>query len=399
MAGKEKKIPEHLFPSETELSEIVRRKTDCAFEKIRQEESGMRKMTEKNTNQAEHKKEKARGGRFRVPAAAIAGVCLLAACSISAAAALRYYWGRGMNGILQATDGQQRELVEQGIAKVYEMPSKQEKQSGEGGNAEGAAAASAAVTCDGVTIAPETVIADEKVAYLSFRISGFHAEAWEEVSANLTDIYLADDPDGEESWVNMSSHIYTGITADEEGNLVYDDGTPVAYDEEGRTLNHYTDENGDIDAVEYVKDAAGNRKPVIQSWARGRWAFDIQLPDVSAAEHIAVGQPVADTAFTVESIELSPISVHVHYEVNGVPETKQDENGIPTVIGLILQDGTRLPETAGTGGSGYLDSEKNRAQEIAGFDRAVEVDEVAGLILSVWNGGSEYRTVDVMLRK
>ena len=46
-----------------------------------------------------------------------------------------------------------------------------------------------------------------------------------------------------------------------------------------------------------------------------------------------------------------------------------------------------------------MDSEKNRAQEIAGFDRAVEVDEVAGLILSVWNGGSEYRTVDVMLRK
>ena len=429
MAGKEKKIPKPLFPSETELSEIVRRKTDCAFEKIRQEESGMRKMTEKNTNQAEHKKEKARGGRFRVPAAAVAGVCLLAACSISAAAALRYYWGRGMNGILQATDGQQRELVEQGIAKVYEMPSKQETQSGEGENAEGAAAASAAVTCDGVTIAPETVIADEKFAYLSFRISGFHAEAWEEVSANLTDIYLADDPDGEESWVNMSSHIYTGITADEEGNLVYDDGTPVAYDEEGRTLNHYTDENGDmayvisasigsrgdsaasllgrtlhvefrdIDAVEFVKDAAGNRKPVIQSWARGRWAFDIQLPDVSAAEHIAVGQPVADTAFTVESIELSPISVHVHYEVDGVPETKQDENGIPTVIGLILQDGTRLPETAGTGGSGYLDSEKTRAQEIAGFRRAVEVDEVAGLILSVWNGGSEYRTVDVMLRK
>ncbi len=427
MAGTENRKQKEIFPVETELSEIVRRKTDCAFERIRQEESGLKKMTEKRTGSAGKRKENTMGRRFRVPAAAVAGVCLLAVSSISVAAALHHYWGRGMNEVLQASEEQQRELVEQGIAKVYETQQESKVQDDGKKSAEDAASDALAVTCDGVTIAPETIVADEKFAYLSFRISGFQAEAWEEVSAGLTEIYLADDPDGEKHWVNMSGHIYNGITADEEGNLVYEDGTPVAYDEKGRTLNRYTDENGDLSfvirasignrggsqdsllgrtlhigfqdvkAIEYTTDAAGHHKPVIQSWASGKWEFDIALPDVSAAEHIAVGQPVEGTAFTVESIDLSPISVQVNYEVNGAPEAEFDENGVPTVKSLILRDGTRLPFMAGTDGSGYMNSTKTGARDMASFDRVVDVDEVAGLILSVWNGGNEYRTVDVML--
>ena len=44
-----------------------------------------------------------------------------------------------------------------------------------------------------------------------------------------------------------------------------------------------------------------------------------------------------------------------------------------------------------------MNSTKTGARDMASFDRVVDVDEVAGLILSVWNGGNEYRTVDVML--
>ncbi len=439
MAGTEKRKEKHIFPLETELSEIVRQKTDCALETIRQEENGLMRATGKRTKRAAGqtagdragragaKTGKSGGRRFRMPAAAVAGICLLTVSSISAAAALHYYWGRGMNGQLQASEEQQRELVEQGMAKVYETRQEGKVQDDGKKSAENAASDVPAVTCDGVTIAPETVVADEKFAYLSFRISGFQAEAWEEVSAGLTEICLADDPDGENSWVNMSGHIYTGITADEKGNLVYDDGTPVVYDEKGRTLNRYTDEKGDmsfviraslgnrggsqdsllgrtlhlefqdVKALEYTTDAAGHHKPVIRSWVSGKWEFDIPLPDVSAAEHIAVGAPVEGTVFTVESIDLSPISVRVNYEVDGAPEAEQDENGVPTIRSLILRDGTRLPDMAGAGGKGYMDSAKSRAQDMTGFDRVVDVDEVAGLILSVWDGGNEYRTVDVML--
>lgn len=437
MAGTENRTQKKIFPTETELSEIVRRKTDCAFERIRQEESGLMQMTEKRAEQAVsettgkrtwnagERMENTGGRRFRVPAAAIVGVCILAASSISAAAALRYYWGRGMNEALRASEEQQRELVEQGIAKVYEKQQADETPRGGEENAKETAAASPAVICDGVTIAPDTVIADERFAYLTFRISGFHAEAWETVWPHLKEVYLAGDPDTEKNQVNMSGHIYNGITADGNGNLVYEDGSPVEYDEEGRTLNHYTDENGDLTfvmricvgnkggsllgrtlhvgfqdvaALTYAVDASGFRKPSIESWVSGKWEFDITLPDVSAVKHIAVGKPIEGTAFTVESIDLSPISVQANYEVDGAPETKRFENGVPRVTGLILQDGTRLPEMAESGGNGYTDSAKTRAHDMAGFYRVIDVDEVAGLIVSVWDGGNEYRTADVMLR-
>ena len=101
MTGTENRKQKEIFPVETELSEIVRRKTDCAFERIRQEESGLKKMTEKRTGSAGKRKENTIGRRFRMPAAAVAGVCLLAVSSISVAAALHHYWGRGMNEVLQ----------------------------------------------------------------------------------------------------------------------------------------------------------------------------------------------------------------------------------------------------------------------------------------------------------
>lgn len=409
MARAERTGRKNIFPVETELSEIVLRKTDEALEKIKAEAS-QGKVPVKTaegavgTSEAGQKRRAGYGRKsFRMQAAAAMGVCILAVSGISAAAAFRYYWGRGMSGELQATEEKQKELVAQGVAKV------------------GAAEIPSAVTCDGVTIAPETVIADERFAYLSFRISGFQAEAWEDVLADLSDIYFADDPAGDKSWPNMSGHIYNGIIADENGQLVYEDGTPVESDAEGRTLQRYTDENGDMTFV--IQASIGNRegslpgrtihvefqdiyaeeydaashKRTIRSSVSGSWAFDITLPDVSVAKHIAVGQPVADTAFTIESIELSPISVYADYAVSGAPEAQQDESGVPKIMGLILRDGTRFPYMARGGSSGYTDSGKTHAYDMSGFDRVIDVDEVAGLIVSVWDGGSEYRRVEVML--
>lgn len=402
MARAERTDRKNIFPMGTELSEIVLRKTDEALERIRAEASQGKDSVK--TAKSGQKRRTGHGYKgFRMQAAAAAGVCILAVSGISAAAAFRHYWGRGMSGELQATEEKQKELAAQGVAKV------------------GAAELPSAVTCDGVTIAPETVIADGRYAYLSFRISGFGAEAWEDVSADLADVYFTDDPAGEQSWPNLSGHIYNGIIADENGQMVYEDGTPVEADAEGRTLHRYTDENGDMTFV--IRASIGNQKDTligrtihvgfrdicaeeydtvsrehtVRSSVSGSWAFDIPLPDVSAAEHIAVGQPVADTAFIVESIELSPISVYIDYVVSGAPEAQQDENGIPKIMGLILRDGTRFPCMAGGGSSGYADGEKTRAHDMAGFDRVIDVDEVAGLIVSVWDGGSEYRNVEVPL--
>ena len=97
-----------VFSEEIELSEIVLKKTDQAFEMIRQEDVVRMKKT--NT----------RGKiMFKSQAAVITGVCILAVSSISAVAAIRHYWGRGMSGNIQATEEQQQVLTERKIAKVY----------------------------------------------------------------------------------------------------------------------------------------------------------------------------------------------------------------------------------------------------------------------------------------
>lgn len=96
-----------IFSQEIELSKIVLEKTNRAFELIQQEDIVRMKKT--NT----------KGKRvYKMQAAAIAGICILAVSSISVIAAIHHYWGRGMNGNIQASDAQQQELTEQNIAKV-----------------------------------------------------------------------------------------------------------------------------------------------------------------------------------------------------------------------------------------------------------------------------------------
>ena len=161
----------NVFPEEIELSEIVLEKTNHAFEKIRQEDMVYMKKTH------------TRGKKMlKAQAAAIAGICILAVSSISAIAAIHHYWGRGMNGNIQASDEQQQILTEKNIAKVYS-----EEPDGP----------SLAVTNNGVTIEPDTVIVDERFVYMAFRISGYSAADRMEPGFDMVNVYQGDDPENE----------------------------------------------------------------------------------------------------------------------------------------------------------------------------------------------------------
>ena len=364
----------NIFPEEIELSEIVLNKTNHAFEMIKQEDSGYMKKT----NIKGRKK-------MKTQAAAIAGVCILAVSSISAVAAIRHYWGRGMNGNLQASDTKQRELTENGIAKVYredpEYPS-------------------LAVTDHGITVAPETVIVDDRFAYMSFRISGYSVADGAEPGFDMVDVYQGDDPEDDGSWINMyGGTMYDGIIPDENGHPVYEDGSPLEFNEDGSIISYYTDSNGDM---EYIIQAGivdlndsllgktihvnfknlgvfskGKFTPAVE----GSWNFEMVLPAVSSARDIEVGQRVEGTGFVMDSISISPVSMEVHYSVIKVPEISEDEPGIPEVKGVVLKDGTRIPYLTEGGRIGYTDSTRTSAYHMAGYDRVIDVDEVAALIV------------------
>ena len=362
-----------ILSEEIELSEIVLKKTNQAFEMIKQEDIVSMKKT--------HKRRKK---MFKTQAAAAAGVCILAVSGISAAAAVHHYWGRGMNGNIQASDEQQQALTEKNIAKVY----REEPDS-----------PSLAVTINGVTIEPDTVIADERFVYMAFRISGYSVADRTEPGFDMVNVYQGDHPEDESAWVNMSGTMYDGIVLDENGASVYEDGTSVESYEDGSVISHYTDDNGNMEYIIQAsaadkndsllgktlhvafKDLGTFSKATFIPAVEGVWNFELNLSDVSSTRNIKVGKKVEGTGFTMEDISISPISIQVNYSVSEAPTEHEDDLGIPEVKGVVLKDGTRISYLANPGRLGYTDNNKSNAYQIAGFARVVDVDEIAALIV------------------
>ena len=366
---------ENVFSEEIELSEIVLEKTNHAFEMIRQEDV------------VRMKKINSRGKKlFKTQAAVIAGVCILAVSSISAVAAIRHYWGRGMNGNIQASDEQKQVLTERKVAKVYSEDSE---------------SLSLAVTDNGVTIEPDTVIVDERFVYMAFRISGYNVADRMEPGFDMVNVYLGDDPKDESAWVNMSGTMYDGIVPDENGRPVYEDGSSLENYEGGSIISHYTDHDGNMEYIIQAsvvdkndsflgktmhvefKNLGTLSKAAFTPAVDGDWNFTISLSDVSSSQKIEVGQKVEGTDFTMEDIDISPISMKVNYSVSAAPEEHEDDLGIPEVVGVVLKDGTRIPYLTNGGAVGYTDSSKTSAYQMAGYDRVIEVDEVAALIVRI----------------
>lgn len=128
----------------------------------------------------------------------------------------------------------------------------------------------------------------------------------------------------------------------------------------------------------------------------GNWNFEIILPDVSSTKIVTVRQSIEGTGFTMENISISPTSMKVHYSVSTAPAENEDDLCIPQVKGVVLKDGTRIPYLTDGGESGYTDSSKTNAYQIAGYERVIDVDEVAALIVLT---SHENETVEILISK
>ena len=368
-------MEEKLLPEEIELSEVVLSKTNHAFDLIRQEDCVAMK---KRNNR-----------RWKVQVAAIVGVCLLGVSSISVVAAIHHYWGRGMNGNIQADVIRQQELTDNGIAEVY--PEKEDYEA-------------LKVTQNGITVAPHTVIVDERFAYMSFTVSGYSLDEGKEPGFEEVSV------DSGTTNLNMLGSMYDGIMSDEYGSPVYEDGSAIQFTEDGEVISHYFDENGDLEYI--IKTFVSDEKDTIlgktvkvkfenlgtlyktefTSDKDGVWEFEMKLPNVSSAEYFDLDKTLDGTSFTVLDAEISPISMKVNYTTSAKPEMSEDEIGVPEVKGVILKDGTRIPYLTDGGSVGYTDD--THAYNIFGYDRVIDVDEVQSLLILV-KPGEEPVTVDI----
>lgn len=363
----------NIFQEDIKVPEIVLQKADEAFAGIQTEG----RSTMKKNNQTENRKHTF----WRNPAAVAACTCIIVAGSVTAGAAVHHVWSRGMQGAVQATDTQQKELTDKGAAVV----SKEQKDYSK-----------LAVTDNGITITPETIIVDENFAHIAFSVKGYDLAEGDEPGFDDWNIGVKDGKEG--SSVQAYGGFYDGIVSDENGNPVYEDGSSLKEDEQGQIISHYVDEDGNLEYVASIgvadwkdsllgktivcklKDLGTLYKTRFTLAKEGNWDFEIKLPDVSTASNIKVAKGIENTPFTVDDVELSPISIKINYSVNGEVTFKEDTNQVPQFLGVILKDGKKVSFLGDAGGTGYNEA-MTEAYTLSSFVQVIEPDQVQAIIL------------------
>lgn len=363
----------NIFQDDIRVPEIVLQKADEAFAGIQTEG----RSTMKKNNQTENRKHTF----WRNPAAVAACTCIIVAGSVTAGAAVHHVWSRGMQGAVQATDTQQKELTDKGAAVVLKEQKDYSK---------------LAVTDNGITITPETIIVDENFAHIAFSVKGYDLAEGDEPGFDDWNIGVKDDKEG--SSVQAYGGFYDGIVSDENGNPVYEDGSSLKEDEQGQIISHYVDEDGNLEYVASIgvadwkesllgktivcklKDLGTLYKTRFTLAKEGSWNFEIKLPDVSTASDIKVAKSIENTPFTVDNVELSPISIEINYSVSGEATIKEDTNQVPQFFGVILKDGKKISFLGDAGGTGYNDA-MTEAYTLSSFVQVIEPEQVQAIIL------------------
>ncbi len=377
-----------ILSEDFELPDIVKVKMENAFDTIRTED----RMATSNKKQNHTKRTKS----FRHATIAAACICLLLVGSTTVYAAYQYFWGRGMQGTLQATTDQQQTLINSGMATVFE--SKEQF-------------SDIAVTENGVTVTPKTLIVNEKLLYLSLSVDGYQLKAGEAPCFKSIDVHLGDNPDTKDSWINvLGASFYDGIIPDKDGTNMYDDGTPLQYDENGSLIFHYTDEDGTMEYIITAMVSVANdnllgetlhinltnlgtvKKAEYTDNLTGNWNFTIPLPETSSMELYHVNQAVEGTTCVVDSVELSPVAIKINYALSEKIVLQEDEDAVPQFHGVIYKDGTEIPYLKNGGMFGFTDETCQNAYDIHAFNRVIQPEQVAGILLRTESG---YRIVNI----
>ena len=378
----------NVLNSDVEIPEVVLKKADDALAQIRESTKPVRKA----------KKESRFQGGFRyAQAAAIACAVLVGAGGITVTAAVVHHlWSRGMQGNIQATEEQQKDLAEQGMVT------------------EGPDLSNMEVTSEGITVKPTELVADGHFVHVAFQIAGYDLADGEEPCFEEVRVYTGEDENAEDGWVNMSGSFYNGIIANNNGDPVYEDGTPL---ESGDFAEHYKAEDGTLEYVMtlyktdtdpeesllgqtihvLLKNLGTVKKTEFMNGIDGTWKLDIPVNGKDTAKSFELNTVLENANITVLSAAISPISIRVDYEVTGELQTQEDDNGLPEVSGVVLKDGSRLLYLFNGGQSGYQEGSDTQAYLMTAFDRVIDVDQVQSLLFRLHAGDQpeEYVTVDL----
>ena len=373
--------------------------------------------------QAEQKKRQPMTGPRKLRPALIVAVTLVVVLGAAAVyASMTGLWSRGLSGTVHSDPKVQQELVGQGfafpLADTYQE---------------------FAATCSGVTITPNMILTDGRIAYVSFLVEGYDYEigkdeypsfASDYKDSSLQSIQDGKDPEKEIHAARIYMNgFYSDVSIPMEGGMpYYSDGTPAEINPDGSTAGRYRDENGNLEYIvkvmttegEYSYDDPYNMNPALsdslygsvlhfefqdlgtvdpeydkitqdgdtyKNVAEGTWTFDITMPEKEEAADmirtVDLNSQIEGTDCFMKSVEISPISVKLIYTISGPKNKRGGENAF-AFHGIRLKDETVQKQTAWDWPVLlYGDSENERIELIA-LDHVTDPEQVEALLVKLY---------------
>lgn len=283
-----------ILQKKTEIPETVREKMQLAYEQIRQE----KRIHEGMETQ---KEDSRRTGISRKKIAIILAAVTLSLATVSVTAGVYIRWSEGLKEKLQLTKTQEEELEETGAAESTE----------------------ASCTSQGITVTVLQSITDQNFSHLAFSVKGYSAETKEQPDFEQVIVKV----DGKE--VNASGSFRN---FGEEDMPVYQkaDGTM-----EYLVQIDSNEENGlAVKKIQVILENLGtvNKQAEFVSGVKGTWTLDWKLAGTEKEEGLSVNQTIGDTDTVVKSIEITPLSLTIHYDMPRKKITKQSygDDGVTT---------------------------------------------------------------------
>ena len=281
----------------------------------------------------------------------------------------------------QATETQQKQLEDNGMA----------------------AFTSQSCTDAGVTVTAEQSITDNYNSHISFKVEGFQVEDGQQPDFGSISVLV----DGKED-LNLDAGFYDGIIAGDDGMPVRASDGSSALDENGDMMYYYVQEDGsmefDINMNNYsekgffigkdiqveLKDLGTVDKAEFTKTLEGTWSFEWTLGGADTAKTYTLNQPLGDSGATIQTVEISPISVYAEYNFPLQKETITTENEdgttsesttfkeAPALMGIKLKDGTVIKNMyMGGGVIGYQNNSSDDYVYAYATDRIIDPDQIA----------------------
>ena len=342
-----------ILQKKTEIPETVREKMQLAYEQIRQEKRIHEGMEAQ-------KEDSRRTGISRKKIAIILAAVTLSLATVSVTAGVYIRWSEGLKEKLQLTKTQEEELEETGAAESTE----------------------ASCTSQGITVTVLQSITDQNFSHLAFSVKGYSAETKEQPDFEQVIVKV----DGKE--VNASGSFRNFGEEDMPG-----------YQKADGTMEYLmqidsNEENGLAGKkIQVILENLGtvNKQAEFVSGVKGTWTLDWKLAGTEKEEGLSVNQTIGDTDTVVKSIEITPLSLTIHYDMPRKKITKQSygDDGVTTwetyeepwfLYGFRMKDGTVRQMVFQSQEQGY-DDETTEAYTVQyATDQIVEVEQISSLL-------------------